>query len=96
MTATVLCRVPRLSRAKGAHLQLVISAAFGSQGAITLWSGATNSQLPFSWPFFLISRHVWLSAAEPVLNSAFSVFQELHNQNVHRTIALCLDTLFQL
>lgn len=72
-----------------------------SQGANQLEGGgrfgkgvgvATNSQLPFSWPFFLISRHMCQPAAEPVLNSAFSVFQELHNQNVHRTIALCLDT----
>lgn len=89
-SAVVLYRVPSLSRANEGPLQLMISAAFCQlPGSKQVGGGATSSQ--FSWPFFLISGHVCLPTAETVLYSLFSVFQELHDWSVCRTIALCLD-----
>lgn len=80
-----------LSRANEAHLQLMISAAFCQlPGSKQVGGGATSFHFSFSWPFFLISGHVCLPAAEPVLYRVFSVIQELQDWNVCRTIALCL------
>lgn len=87
-SVTVLYRVPLLSRANTAHLQLSISAAFcqlpGSKEAGLGWGYKLSIAL-----FLAFLSYFWVGgcacvcvpAAEPVLNSVFSVFQELHDQN---------------
>lgn len=93
-------RVSVLSRTSTAHLQPIISAAFrhlpGNKQVVCKVVGVGGLQtLNCSSPgfsYFWACVCLCVPAAEPGLYSVFSVFQELHNQMVGRTIAVCLDT----